>query len=178
MEIYYVKQAYRYAALRSGNTCSCTDQTGLLFQLDGGFCSTSCEGDPALHCGGQDVATVYDISLDAGSVTHWTNATSYLTSLQISFTSILSEQSSDTAQGIFFAIFGKITVFISSYPQLISLLQLLAVISLLSIRRNILVRRPRTAWEREHTMNGLWVVQESGTGFVWTLTRYVNKPYC
>ena len=70
VEIYYVKQANRYAELRGGNICLCTDRTGLLFQLDGGFCSTPCEGDPALHCGGQEAAIVYDQSLDAGSVTH------------------------------------------------------------------------------------------------------------
>ena len=70
IEIYYVKQAYRYAELRGGNTSLCTDRTGLLFQLDDGFCSTPCEGDPALQCGGQDAATVHDLSLDAGSVTH------------------------------------------------------------------------------------------------------------
>ena len=63
-----VKQAYRYAELRGSNTCLCTDQVGLLFQLDGGFCSTPCEGDPALQCGGQDAAIVYDLSLDAGLV--------------------------------------------------------------------------------------------------------------
>ena len=68
VEIYYVKQAYRYAELMGGNTCLCTDRTGLLFQLDGGYCSIPCDGDPSLHCGGEDAATAYDLSLDAGSV--------------------------------------------------------------------------------------------------------------